>query len=140
MPLNPIQAWFFELDLANVHHFNQSILLGLRVPTDAALWKTAFERLIAQHDGLRLNYDPVRQTLFYNEKRLGEPFGLVVLPGSPYDHFTSGGDWMGGFDIMGGLLLKAVLFSGGEGGNGEGRGNGEGEGQYFIPHRSSPQS
>jgi len=126
VPLNPIQSWFFELGLANVHHFNQSILLRLRVRTDAALWRTAFERLIMQHDALRLNYDPVRQSLFYNEKRLGEPFELMVLPGSPYDYFTAAGDWMCGFDIMGGLLLKAALFSGGEGGE-----NGEG-GQYLF--------
>ncbi len=34
VPLTPVQRWFFDLDLADPHHFNQALLLDLRESVD----------------------------------------------------------------------------------------------------------
>ena len=35
VPLTPIQRWFFERDLPDPHHWNQALLLEVRLPIDA---------------------------------------------------------------------------------------------------------
>jgi aryl carrier-like protein len=56
VPLTPIQRWFFELDLAQPHHFNQSFLFQPRQRLEAALLRQALEDVVAHHDALRLYY------------------------------------------------------------------------------------
>ncbi len=56
MPLTPIQHWFFEQDLADPHHFNQSVMLEVPPSMDPALLPRAVEALLAHHDALRLRY------------------------------------------------------------------------------------
>ncbi|MBW4506975.1 MAG: SDR family NAD(P)-dependent oxidoreductase [Scytonematopsis contorta HA4267-MV1] len=56
LPLTPIQHWFFEQDLVEKNHWNQTILLELKqviVPTRLA---QAVQYLLIQHDALRLRY------------------------------------------------------------------------------------
>src|SRR5262249_16998904 len=55
-PLTPIQHWFFEQDRPEGHHWNQAVLL---TPTQRLRWETlqeAAQRLVQQHDGLRLRF------------------------------------------------------------------------------------
>ncbi|HIP71159.1 MAG TPA: amino acid adenylation domain-containing protein, partial [Anaerolineae bacterium] len=56
VPLTPIQHWFFAQDQPQPHHWNQSLLLTLDTPLDAALLETAVTHLIAHHDALRLRF------------------------------------------------------------------------------------
>jgi amino acid adenylation domain-containing protein/non-ribosomal peptide synthase protein (TIGR01720 family) len=62
VPLTPIQAWFFEQNLTNPHHWNQSVMLELRRPVEPALLESALKHVIAHHDALRLrfHFDGVR--------------------------------------------------------------------------------
>ncbi|WPN61791.1 non-ribosomal peptide synthase/polyketide synthase [Pseudomonas sp. P9_35] len=54
--LLPFQQLFFEQDMAEPHHWNQSVLLkGLR-PVDAAHLEQALQALVAHHDALRLAF------------------------------------------------------------------------------------
>ncbi len=56
--LSPIQHWFFEQALAQPHHFNQSVLLGIpdgSALTDAVL-RPALAALVSQHDALCLGF------------------------------------------------------------------------------------
>ncbi|HEY2392078.1 MAG TPA: amino acid adenylation domain-containing protein [Candidatus Angelobacter sp.] len=55
--LTPIQRWFFEQDLADVHHFNQSALFELGANLDPETLKLAAEALVKQHDALRMRYE-----------------------------------------------------------------------------------
>ena len=55
-PLTPIQHWFFELDLPNPHHWNQSILLEVAAPLAAEPLRQALAALLAHHDALRLRF------------------------------------------------------------------------------------
>src|SRR4029078_11727454 len=56
VPLTPIQHWFFEHDLPNPHHWNQSVVLETREILDPLLLERAFKHLLAHHDALRLRF------------------------------------------------------------------------------------
>ena len=66
VPLTPIQSWFFEQNLAEQHHWNQSVLLTAAEPLDGACLAAALQALVKQHDALRLRFiesgGTVRQT------------------------------------------------------------------------------
>lgn len=56
LPLTPAQHWFFEQNLTDPHHFNQSFLLEVRSAYSPDLLKQAVGRLLAHHDALRLRF------------------------------------------------------------------------------------
>jgi amino acid adenylation domain-containing protein/non-ribosomal peptide synthase protein (TIGR01720 family) len=53
-PLTPIQLWFFELDITEPHHWNQSLLLKVNEPLRRGPLRAAFHKLIRHHDALRM--------------------------------------------------------------------------------------
>ena len=56
LPLLPIQARFFEMEIARRQHWNQSVMLQPTTPLDATHLRTALAALVEQHDGLALNF------------------------------------------------------------------------------------
>ncbi len=56
VPLTPIQHWFFERNLPELHHFNQSILLEVPPNIQPGLLKQALQKLLYHHDALRLRF------------------------------------------------------------------------------------
>jgi amino acid adenylation domain-containing protein/non-ribosomal peptide synthase protein (TIGR01720 family) len=54
--LTPVQLWFFEQELADPQHFNQSIIVEVPSGCDASALQQAFQRLVEQHDALRMRY------------------------------------------------------------------------------------
>lgn len=56
VPLTPIQHWFFEQNLPDAHHFNQSLLLEVREATDLSTLGQAVRRVFAHHDALHLRF------------------------------------------------------------------------------------
>ncbi|MGA9379611.1 MAG: condensation domain-containing protein, partial [Phormidium sp.] len=54
--LTPIQKWFFEQNLPETHHFNQSFLLTTPPDFQWEKLKPIWEKLMTHHDGLRLRY------------------------------------------------------------------------------------
>jgi non-ribosomal peptide synthase protein (TIGR01720 family) len=58
IPLTPIQRWFFDQRLTNVHHWNQAVLLrsswGL---ADEPTLRAAFQTVVASHDALRVRFE-----------------------------------------------------------------------------------
>ncbi|MEO6892589.1 MAG: amino acid adenylation domain-containing protein, partial [Ktedonobacteraceae bacterium] len=61
MPLSPIQRWFFELNLTNVHHYNQAMLLELLPEMQPVLLKQALQHLWRHHATLRLRFMPTAE-------------------------------------------------------------------------------
>jgi amino acid adenylation domain-containing protein/non-ribosomal peptide synthase protein (TIGR01720 family) len=57
VPLTPIQHWFFAQDLADPHHFNQSVLVEVRSGLAPALLCRGLESLVAHHDALRHRFE-----------------------------------------------------------------------------------
>jgi amino acid adenylation domain-containing protein/non-ribosomal peptide synthase protein (TIGR01720 family) len=56
VPLTPIQHWFFGQNLPEPHHYNQSLMLAVRQPLDAALLALAVQQILQHHDVLRLRF------------------------------------------------------------------------------------
>ncbi|MBX8506258.1 non-ribosomal peptide synthetase, partial [Pseudomonas lijiangensis] len=56
LPLLPIQARFFEMNIPERHHWNQSVMLKPNSPLEASHLLAALQALIEQHDALRLGF------------------------------------------------------------------------------------
>ncbi|MBX8487966.1 non-ribosomal peptide synthetase [Pseudomonas cichorii] len=56
LPLLPIQARFFEMNIPERHHWNQSVMLKPNRPLEASHLLAALQALIEQHDALRLGF------------------------------------------------------------------------------------
>ncbi|MEH2435909.1 MAG: amino acid adenylation domain-containing protein [Nostoc sp.] len=56
LPLTPIQHWFFEQNLQQPHHFNQSFLLSVPSDLKPELLKQVLQQLLVHHDALRLRF------------------------------------------------------------------------------------
>ncbi|NRB47207.1 MAG: amino acid adenylation domain-containing protein [Saprospiraceae bacterium] len=74
--LTPIEKWFFAQDLTNPHYYNQSILLRLKQPIDIQRMEAVFQKLIAIHDGLRLNFNVQEKRAWFNADHLVYPFTI----------------------------------------------------------------
>ena len=58
IPLTPVQHRFFEQDLAEPHHYNQSILLELSREIKHEQLEEVIDRLLQHHDVLRAKFFP----------------------------------------------------------------------------------
>ncbi|WP_394851110.1 non-ribosomal peptide synthase/polyketide synthase [Pendulispora rubella] len=56
LPLTPIQRRFFERNPEGRHHWNQSVLLGVRGELEVPALEAALRALVAWHDALRLRF------------------------------------------------------------------------------------
>ncbi|WP_338744881.1 amino acid adenylation domain-containing protein [Pseudomonas putida] len=59
MPLTPIQQWFFESDIVERHHWNQSVMLKTSETLDELHLQAALACVLEHHDALRLHFDQV---------------------------------------------------------------------------------
>ena len=57
IPLTPIQHWFFEQNLPEPQHFNQSVLLEIPSDLKPELLQQALQQLLLHHDALRLRFE-----------------------------------------------------------------------------------
>ncbi|WP_264312050.1 non-ribosomal peptide synthase/polyketide synthase [Pseudomonas putida] len=56
LPLTPIQHWFFEREVPERHHWNQSVLLKPNATLQATQVDAALRALVEHHDALRLRF------------------------------------------------------------------------------------
>ncbi|HVX11408.1 MAG TPA: amino acid adenylation domain-containing protein [Pirellulales bacterium] len=56
VPLTPIQHWFLSDGVIDAHHFNQTVLLRVDGELDPSRLPQVLERLVDQHDALRLRF------------------------------------------------------------------------------------
>jgi amino acid adenylation domain-containing protein/non-ribosomal peptide synthase protein (TIGR01720 family) len=54
--LLPVQQWFFEMQLDDISHFNQSVLLSVDKSITIAVLNQAVKQLLKQHDALRFAF------------------------------------------------------------------------------------
>ncbi|OUS31220.1 hypothetical protein A9Q99_04275 [Gammaproteobacteria bacterium 45_16_T64] len=54
--LTPVQQWFFQQQLADAHHFNQSVMFSVDATVENQQLQEAWEGVLLQHDALRLLY------------------------------------------------------------------------------------
>jgi non-ribosomal peptide synthase protein (TIGR01720 family) len=73
VPLLPIQHWFFALDPAERHHWNQSAYLEIPARIESAALREAFARAIARHAALRTRFAPAERGWTATVRAAGEP-------------------------------------------------------------------
>ncbi|MXO81573.1 non-ribosomal peptide synthetase, partial [Paenibacillus sp. OT2-17] len=56
--LTPVQQWFFEQNLTDAHHHNQSIMLHSKDGFDETALRTAMDHVVSHHDALRIIFRP----------------------------------------------------------------------------------
>ncbi|WP_369986954.1 non-ribosomal peptide synthase/polyketide synthase [Pseudomonas xanthosomatis] len=113
LQLLPIQRWFFEQDITQRHHWNQSVLLKVREPLDGALLEQALQALVAQHDALRLSFVGDRaQHLTLEQLRQHwqlHPLLWRSQVASAEALQATCGEAQASLDLAGGELLRGVL-------------------------------
>ncbi|MBE9224524.1 amino acid adenylation domain-containing protein [Phormidium sp. LEGE 05292] len=65
--LTPIQKWFFEQNLLECHHFNQTVLLEIPQEVDLNLLEQALRHLLLHHDALRLQFEEKESAQFTSD-------------------------------------------------------------------------
>lgn len=75
-PLTPVQKWFFDLEVPNVNHWNQAMLLETAVTLDAEMIGEALRQVIDKHDALRLRFRKTEQGW---EQEIAAPGEAVTL-------------------------------------------------------------
>ncbi|BAY81640.1 peptide synthetase [Calothrix parasitica NIES-267] len=63
VPLTPIQNWFFAQNLADSHHWNQSIMLSVDKSIPFAWVEQSIQKLLTHHDALRLQFQTTESGL-----------------------------------------------------------------------------
>ena len=81
IPLTPIQHWFFEQNLQQMYHFNQSMLLSVSPQIEPDLLFQVVEKILEHHDALRLRYHKTSNYWQQINSGLSEriPFQVVDL-------------------------------------------------------------
>ncbi|MCU7244372.1 MAG: amino acid adenylation domain-containing protein [Microcystis aeruginosa WS75] len=117
VPLTPIQLWFFEQNRAEMHHFNQSVLLEVPHHLKADLLAQSLRKLIEHHDALRLQFTVEEgQWQQVNEGMSDEvPFEVIDLSSIPQSQqgetlLAMATVQQASLNLSSGLLIKAVLF------------------------------
>ncbi|CAM2069492.1 Amino acid adenylation domain-containing protein [Sulfidibacter corallicola] len=110
VPLTPIQRWFFEQDLPNRDHFNQSLLLSVPAEWTETQWQAWVASLAAHHDAFRLRFrhdgDGWRQ--FHVDD--AENLTLDVVDCDEMDIETCAAMWQERLDLGEGPLARCVLM------------------------------
>jgi len=117
VPLMPVQRWLLDRGLADLHHFNQSVLLASRRPLDAARLEAAVEQVIRHHDALRLRL--TREDGAWRQ-RIAAPGGpapvvridLSALPAGALSAAVeaAAGQVQGSLDLAAGPVVRVAVF------------------------------
>ncbi|MDY8096394.1 AMP-binding protein, partial [Paenibacillus polymyxa] len=70
--LTPVQHWFFEQNLTDAHHHNQSIMLHSKDGFDEPALRTAMDQIVSHHDALRIVFRPTEHGYEAWNRAIGE--------------------------------------------------------------------
>ncbi|MEH2351124.1 MAG: amino acid adenylation domain-containing protein [Nostoc sp.] len=118
VPLTPIQHWFFERNLLEPDHFNQSFLLEVPPNIQPELLEQALQKLVYHHDALRLRFvQQAAQWQQYNSD-VCDAVSLVIADLSNLTQAEQSkaielkaDEIQRSLNIADGLLLRVVLFN-----------------------------
>ncbi|MGO3168741.1 amino acid adenylation domain-containing protein, partial [Senegalia sp. (in: firmicutes)] len=113
--LSPIQRRFFELDLENKNHFNQSVVLEMDSRLKKDLLKKSLEKMVIHHDILRAVYDSDQIVKLPNEVKDLLVFKEVIIAEVLEENIKEEIEKIikyeqGTMDIENGPLLHSILF------------------------------
>ncbi|HYL98408.1 MAG TPA: condensation domain-containing protein, partial [Blastocatellia bacterium] len=115
--LTPIHHWFFDQNLAQPHHFNQSNLFEIEGQLDTALMEKAVAHLLDHHDALRLRCVPTTtgSQLVIAGKGGKTPFSLTDLSSMSESEWrtaieTKAAELQASLNLVDGPLMRVALF------------------------------
>ncbi|POD16724.1 amino acid adenylation domain-containing protein [Pseudomonas syringae] len=112
LPLLPIQARFFELDIPQRQHWNQALMLKPLQTLEASYLQAALTALVEQHDALRLGF--TRQSGQW-QATFGAPNTRELLWAHELDSIERlpelADEAQRSLDLKNGPLLRAVLIN-----------------------------
>ncbi|ODH00063.1 non-ribosomal peptide synthetase [Nostoc sp. KVJ20] len=118
VPLTPIQHWFFERNLPEPHHFNQSFLLEVPPNIQPELLEQALQKLLYHHDALRLRF--VQQATQWQQYN-SDVWDGILLANADFSNLTQAEQSQAielkveeiqrSLNIADGPLLRVVLFN-----------------------------
>jgi non-ribosomal peptide synthase protein (TIGR01720 family) len=110
--LSPIQHWFFEMDLPDPGHWNQTMLFEVAPAVSETYLRRACDAIVEHHDALRLHFEKVDgqcvQTC--HPVRPAEFAALSVVREEEAQHALRSAS--GRFELSGGVLFRALLLHG----------------------------
>lgn len=117
--LTPIQQEFYQWNLEQPNHFNQTLLLKSALPLNEETLRQALKACVSHHDMLRAIYpDGNRQLIRSSAESEGFDFTFIVVKEEQDLEeviLTTGNQIQASIDLSEGPLLKVVLFHSGEG-------------------------
>ncbi|MCP4217174.1 MAG: AMP-binding protein, partial [bacterium] len=123
LPFTPIQAWFFQEDFIDSHHFNQAMMLHGKKGFDEAKLRTVFDAVVKHHDALRMVFKPAPDGTGVVQRNRGMEEPLYHLEVVHLEDETDPGAVIpqkalaiqSGINTAEGPLLKLALFKTGSG-------------------------
>ncbi len=117
VPLTSIQRWFFEQNLPDPHHWNQSMLLEVQESLDPSLLAQVVAHLTTHHDALRLRFNQTQEgwRQVNAAPDASAPFTRIDLSNLPDSEqettFTRlAAEMQAGLHLSDGPLLRVCLF------------------------------
>lgn len=117
VPLSAIQRWFFERELQQPHHYNQSFLYDVLRKLEPELLAHAVRYLPLHHDSLRLRFH--REQAGWSQLNKG-PEAAVALEHSDLSHLSpeeqrlaievKAAELQAGLNLEAGPLMRCALF------------------------------
>ncbi|WP_242039624.1 non-ribosomal peptide synthetase [Anabaena sphaerica] len=117
LPLTPIQNWFFDQELLDYHHWNQSVMLEVDQTCNPILLEQVVKQLILHHDALRLQFE---NTEFGWKSIISQPenisnFSIIDLSKLPEDEQyqaieIKANALQASLNLSQGQLVKVALF------------------------------
>jgi amino acid adenylation domain-containing protein/non-ribosomal peptide synthase protein (TIGR01720 family) len=77
LPLTPIQHWFFQQNLKELHHFNQSFLLTVPSDLNLEILQQVWQQLLVHHDAFRLRFTETDTTW---QQHYAPPTDNITIP------------------------------------------------------------
>jgi amino acid adenylation domain-containing protein/non-ribosomal peptide synthase protein (TIGR01720 family) len=109
VPLSPIQAWFFEQDLAVPDHWNQAMLLALPDGVDDTALRAAVTAVLAHHDMLRARFAPRNGTWSQSiVDDAGADLERIVSPSAELDPIVAG--LQASLELADGPVVRCALI------------------------------
>jgi len=122
IPLTPIQYWFFERNLQNRNHWNQSLLLEVDERLDRSILHQVVTRLMYHHDVLRSTFQesPAGWQQAIGDPGDDVPFSWINLSDVPAGSEAEAiekvaGEVQASLDISRGPIFRVAYFDLGEG-------------------------
>ncbi len=117
VPLTPIQHWFFDQDLPDPNHWNQSVLLETQRPLQPDVLEQSVRHILIHHDALRMRFRRTEAGWTQVQTDIGDevPFARIDLSALPEQEQAraieeKANELQASLDLVEGPLFRVAYF------------------------------